>query len=249
MGDLNLLERNELPPRIGFESEIPLKSTDRTKNEAERKTWSSLTDIALVHYQPEHTRIGHNPQNVGDKYLIAPRIDRIYLSLLPWQAINTKIKTHCVIDAAKASDKCGSDHSPDATNIVLKQHKKTNQRPITKWLAQHPTHQNILEESLKTFYPDVYEDPFEAFEVVKQTMRTASKKAMKMAHKTDTAEQKIQIVLQASRALIYNLASVAKHVKRDFPELGNHLSIDEDGKVYLNNASAFHKLTQSIAGA
>ena len=59
----------------------------------------------------------------------------------------------------------------------------------------------------------------------------------------------MQIVLQASRALTYNLASVAKHVKRDLPDLGNHISIDEDGSVYLNNPSAFYKAMQNIAVA
>ena len=112
LGYLNFLERNELPSRIGLEGEIPSKNADQCRSEAQRKTWSPLTDIATEHYQPEHTRMGHNPQSTGEKYFIASRIDRIYSSLLPWQIINLKLKTQCVIEVANASEKCGSDHVP-----------------------------------------------------------------------------------------------------------------------------------------
>ena len=60
----------------------------------------------------------------------------------------------------------------------------------------------------------------------------------------------MQFVLQASRAITYNLASVARHIKRDFPELGKFLCVKvSDGSVSINNPSGFHKLTQSIAAA
>lgn len=83
LGDLNFLERNELPSRIGLEGEIPSEIADRCRNEAQRKKWSPLTDVATEHYQPEHTRLGHNPQSRVEKYFIASRIYRIYSSLYP----------------------------------------------------------------------------------------------------------------------------------------------------------------------
>ena len=60
----------------------------------------------------------------------------------------------------------------------------------------------------------------------------------------------MQFVLQASRAITYNLAFVARHIKCDFPELGKFLCVEvSNGSVSINNPSGFHKLTQSIAAA
>jgi hypothetical protein len=72
---------------------------------------------------------------------------------------------------------------------------------------------------------------------------------MIMARKANTTEEKMQVVLQASRAIAYNLASVAQHVKRDFPDLGKHIAIDEDGRVYLSSPAALHQMAQEIASA
>jgi hypothetical protein len=104
---------------------------------------------------------------------------------------------------------------------------------------------------LANFDPEAYSDPFNAIDAIKRTMRKASKTAMIaiMAKDTKAPEVRMQFVLQASRAITYNLASVARHVKRDFPELGNHLCVDDHGNVSINNTPAFHKLTQSIAAA
>jgi hypothetical protein len=48
----------------------------------------------MERHQTNKTRIGHNPnanENPETHYLIAKRLDRIYSSILPWQAINLKI--------------------------------------------------------------------------------------------------------------------------------------------------------------
>ena len=47
----------------------------------------------------------------------------------------------------------------------------------------------------------------------------------------ETKEQRMQLVLQASRAVAYDLAKVASYVKKDLPEIGRLLDIDECGHV------------------
>ena len=251
LGDLNFREQNELPSRIGINGEATPKNTDIPRDNAARKKWAAAFDKSTEHYQPEHTRIGHNPRATEHKYLIASRNDRIYSSLLPWQLINVRVKTLCVTDVAKARSICGSDHVPVASQITLKQQRNHNDRPIPKWLAQHQVFKETLEKSLEGFDPDANPDPFEAILEVKTRIRCASKKAIKMimARKANTTEEKMQVVLQASRAITYNLASVAQHVKRGFPDLGKHIAIDEDGRVYLSSPAAFHQMAQEIASA
>ena len=70
---------------------------------------------SMEHHQTNKTRIGHNPSandNPDAHYLIAKRIDRIYSSILPWQAINLKIKSHTSIEVTNAEVRFGSDHAP-----------------------------------------------------------------------------------------------------------------------------------------
>ena len=162
-----------------------------------------------------------------------------------------KITTNFTCDVAGASTNCGSDHSPVMSELHLKQQKSNSERPIPKWLAYHPTYRDTLDKMLSNFDPESYVDPFNAFETIKRTMRKASKMAMEtiMAKDTKAPEVRMQFVLQASRAIAYNLAAVALHVKRDFPDLGKYLCVDDHGNVSINNAPEFHKLAQSIAAA
>ena len=244
LGDLNFLERNELPARVGTNSVIAPKSGDNSRHELSRRKWSPVTDIAMEHFQLEHTRMGHSPQKTGDKYLIATRYDRIYSSILPWQTIQMNINTSCVYPAAGSKKKVHSDRTPVGTTVRLKHQKKQQERPIPKWLAQHPTYQELLNKAMETINVDST-DPFEAIKAIKDTMRKVSKAALKqiLKRKAETIEEKMQVVLQASRAITYNLASVAKHVEKNLPRVGDHRSIDDKGNVYLCNPNAFHKAT------
>ena len=92
--------------------------------------------------------------------------------------------------------------------------KSNSERPIPKWLAYHPTYRDTLDKMLSNFDPESYVDPFNAIEAIKRTMRKASKMTMKtiMAKDTKAPEARMQFVLQASRAITYNLAAVALHV-------------------------------------
>ncbi len=76
------------PARASTTTEITPKEIDLHKNTPLQTKWAPFTDISSEHYQPEPTRIGHNPHNTNDKYLIASRIDRIYSSLLPLSLIH-----------------------------------------------------------------------------------------------------------------------------------------------------------------
>ena len=118
-GDFNFLSRGDFPIRISTDnSEIPLKGNDtRATNQANAK-WNAMLSNFMEHHQPNQTRLGHTPnanENPDSHYLIAKRIDRIYPSILPWQAINLKIKTLTTVEATKAETQYGSDHAPVAT--------------------------------------------------------------------------------------------------------------------------------------
>ena len=116
-GDFNFLVRGDSPARISLnDSEIPLKENDaRVTTQANDKLRSLLTN-APEHHQVNLTRIGHNPnanENPETQNLIAKRIARLYSSILPWQAMNLKIKTHNTVDVTKAETNLWKRSLPD----------------------------------------------------------------------------------------------------------------------------------------
>ena len=206
LGDFNFLERNELPARVGTGTVIAPKSGDNSRHELSRKKWAPLTDIAMEHYQPEHTRMGHNPQKTGDKYLIAARYDRIYSSILPWQSIQMNINSSCVYPAAEAKKKVHSDHTPVGTTVRLKQQKHQGERPIPKWLAQHPVYQELLNKAMEAINVDSI-DPLEAIRVITDAMRRVSKVALKQILKrtVESIEEKCKLFCKLPERLLTTL--------------------------------------------
>ena len=141
-GDFNFLARGETPIRVSTENiEIPIKHNDTRATNQSNVKWSAMLANSMEHHQTNQTRIGHNPNandNQETQYLIAKRLDRIYSSILPWQAINLKIRSYATIEVTKAETQLGSDHAPVATKIATKRQIPRDQRPIPHWLAKHP---------------------------------------------------------------------------------------------------------------
>lgn len=133
-GDFYFLARGELPVRISLNSlELRIKGNDTRATNLAKNKWHSLPANATEHHQPNHTKIGHNPnanENPDSNYLIAKRIDKKYSSILPWQANNLRIKTHTTVDITKAETACGSDHTSTATKITPPKQIPQDQRPI-----------------------------------------------------------------------------------------------------------------------
>ena len=152
-GDFNFLARGEIPIRISTDnSEIPLKCNDTRATNQSNLKWNAMLANSMEHHQTNLTRIGHNPganDNPDIHYLIAKRIDRIYSSILPRQAINLKIKSYTSMEVAKAEVRSGSDHAPVATNITTKRQIPRDQKPIPHWLAKHPIYAETLQALLE----------------------------------------------------------------------------------------------------
>jgi exonuclease III len=178
-GDFNFLARGEIPTRVSTKDlEIPLKYNDTRATNQSNIKWSTMLANSMEHHQPNKTRIGHNPnanENPETHYLIAKRIDRIYSSILPWQAINLKIKSYTTIDVTKAETQFGSDHAPVATKVTVKRQIPRDQRPIPHWLAKHPIYAETLQSILENDKHELIEDPFSRIEAIKQAMRRTSK--------------------------------------------------------------------------
>ena len=157
----------------------------RATNQSKLKR-NAMVSNSMEHHQTNQTRIGHNHSandNPGTYYLIAKRIDRIYSSVLPWQAINLKIKSHTPIEVTRAEVKFGSDHAPVAPvaiNITTRRQIPRDQRPIPHWLAKHPIYAETLQALLEKSNPELIEEPFSRIEAINSYETSQQKKLRKI---------------------------------------------------------------------
>jgi hypothetical protein len=176
-------------------------------------------------------------------------LDRIYISFYPWQVAHITANTATTTSAARTRVKTGSDHTPVASVVSARSQKPKGERPIPKWVAYHPRYQQILQDLLNHHNHADYDSPYDAInQMFNPIFHKAAKLTLKEAFKTDpdSNDTKTQLIFQAARSVAYNLASLARFVKKDSSEVGNHLHIDDNGRVSLTNPSGFHKLAHSI---
>ena len=246
-GDFNFLSEGEKPIRVSTHQPIAI---DKEKKDGKSQWWTTLMNKCTELHQPDPTRIGSvSLKNKDEKYLIASRIDRIYSSWAPWQLLNLTTKTFTVCPATAAQKDAGSDHTPIGNHTAIRRSPPKGMRPIPKWLAYHPIYQETLQELL-TKYDDTKEkDPFEALGNIKHLMRKASTIAPKKIFENSCLSnaEKLQIVLQASRAIVQGNTNLVKKIQKNLPDIGNHLEIDTDGTITLSDPDSFHRKTQHIA--
>ena len=248
-GDFNFRVNDEQPNRISLDHSITIpKTKDNNHHRAQQNKWHKFLECNTELHQPEHTRLGHAENGDGDEYLFSSRIDRLYTSWAPWQIIHLNIRTNTHVDLAKVESTCDSDHAPVGSKITPKSHTPKSQRPIPRWLAQHPAFKNTLNELLANYDDTKTDDPYEAAKHIKTIFRKASQLAIKRIYsKTNlNNEELFQVVLQAARCIHQNGFRVARHVKKDLPELGQHLDLSGDN-VELIDPESFHRKTIVIA--
>ena len=62
----------------------------------------------------------------------------------------------------------------------------------------------------------------------------------------DAVEVRLQLCLQASRAVAYNQIALGKLVKRDNAVIGDCLNVEDNRRVSLSNPANFHQVTELI---
>ena len=102
----------------------------------------------MAHYHPDPTRIGHTTNATDGNYAHASSIDRISSSLLGWQTPTLEMKIGIPTPVTDARTTCDSDHVPVLLRIARRKQRAKNDRPIPKWVAQHPKYKEILNARL-----------------------------------------------------------------------------------------------------
>ena len=221
--------------------------SDRTK----LKKWLPYTSVSMAHYHPDPTRIGHTTNATDGNYAHASSIDRISSSLLGWQTPTLEMKIDIPTPVTDARTTCDSDHVPVLLRIARRKQRAKNDRPIPKWVAQHPKYKEILNARLDAANIPKETEPFQALQILKHEIRIASKEAIKEIMKKDPTKPhtRMQRVLQISRAIAYNDSQLARIVKKADPQLGECFTVSEDGLIHITNTTKFNETTAAIAKA
>ena len=119
-GDFNFLAENEQLARINISSPSApvIKTPDRNSNI--RAWWAPLVEQCTELHQPDHTRLGHSHNSENHHFVISSRIDRIYVSLAPWQLTNLNSKTFTFCPVSEIEKHGGSDHTPVCNRLACK---------------------------------------------------------------------------------------------------------------------------------
>lgn len=184
-------------------------------------------------------------------YLITTRYDRAYSSWPAWYASLLNVRTRVWIGVAEVEEKCCSDHAPLSFAATPKRRLEKSVRPVPRWIAEHPKFGECFNELVPNTNLEKL-SPFDALDAIKPIMRRASKVAMREVLSKDptTPASKLQLVLQMSRAIVYQDAKLATLVARDLPEVGRFLRVDAaTGRVSVSDQSALDDITQKLVRA
>ena len=119
--------------------------------------------------------------------------------------MNLQIHTHTFTPLAFAKKDIDSDHTPVRSRISPKKLQRAGDAPIPKWIAKHPIFQEQLSTLLADYNEELASSPYEAANDLKLLFREASRTTIKQMFRKP-----------------------AKHVKRDLPEIGQHLDLAGD---------------------
>ena len=250
-GDFNFRKGDSPIYRISHDH-MTLRSiadTPDAADKAEQKIWAPYTRIAMQHYVSDPTRIGTTTNAQGGNYTFASSIDRVYSSLTGWRTPQLEMTANVMYPVTRARKQCGSDHVPTSLRISQRSQRPKSERPIPKWVADHPAYKEILTHKLEALDLDEDTDPFFALRLIKQEMRASGKEAIRkiMKEDPDSPETRMQRVLQISRAIAYHDTGLARIVQKASPDLGQCYAIASDGTIVINNTTRFNELTAKYA--
>ena len=98
-----------------------LSSAASSANYNKHIGWQPLNELCTEHYQAEPTRAGEAENKDEDRYYVAPRIDKIYMSVEVWQLTLTNSKTFTTTRVIETERQIAIDHAPVPNPLSCKQ--------------------------------------------------------------------------------------------------------------------------------
>jgi len=242
VGDFNFLESGEHPIRLNDSPDEPVLDF-HAGNYSDSREWKAILSQFTEVFQADITRVGKRVTAVqdGEKTTItATRLDRLYTSAPSHWLMLTRVTAKPVIPAVKCYFSGLSDHSPIRFTFTVRQELPKENRPIPRWISKHPLYKEKLtklqtDSNLNSLSP--YERLYRHKELIKQAAEETLEQCLNKVVRT--VDEKVQVLLQAARAVYFDKADLVDKVHKSYPELSQYISIDADGHVALGRADDF----------
>ena len=133
-----------------------------------------------------------------------------------------------------------SDHVPVRGSLAFRRLRDNANLPIPRWVTKHPlfaTELDSLQQSAGLDALDPYSRLATHKEIIKLVAKTTLQKCLNKI--IETTDEKIQVLIQASRALHCGQVHMIPKIHRSFPELQQFFRLDAYGHIGLTDPDGF----------
>jgi hypothetical protein len=243
MGDFNILPPGETATKLDstFQT-IGARETPQKYPETYRweKALQGLTE--LHQFEPTPVRVD------GDvTHLTASRLDRVYISTPAWALMQMRATARVTIPVTRCHKEKISDHAPVRTSLSCKSLLPKHMRPIPKWLAKHPIFKQVLadlEERAGLDCLSTADRWVQHKKIIRQASEIAARRCLSKVAKTN--DEQLQGILQASRAIWFDMPHMVPKIITTPPSLKDVIYIDSHGHAAIKDHAKFQSITAGI---
>ena len=206
--------------------------------------WEQLLNPLMELVQDDFTRMGGTSSS---------NIDRCWMSFPSWALPLTNITFKTLWNPIGRERL--SDHSPMSLCLSSASSSRAKARLVPQWITRDRQYKVFLQDALDDAQLDSL-GPLERWETHKRILLSKSQEFLiqKLRSSPDDPHVKLQLLMQASRALWYNNIGLFSKVCRDWPEIRSMFKLAKSYfqsglssdlfcyKVVLYDSHRFHKL-------
>ncbi len=236
-GDFNFLPIGEYPKSI---SNPNASTTEQHAPRPLEAQWTRVLDTLTEIQQPFETHYHAASRTLG-------RLSRLYVASPPWITLQLGLRGKLLADPLTCDELALSDHAPVSFDFSVKPQLPVDQRPIPRFVVDHPRFPIILDMLIKEKETDLrsLSVPLR-LKMFKTLMRLAARRARDeiLANTTDTISTRATLVASIARAVWHNDTRLA-HILTDRCALAREHITVAGASVHLLDSAAFSSLYDS----
>jgi hypothetical protein len=246
-GDFNFTVPGEVPARVGVQGAVFPSTAESSVSRARACAWAPALAKCVELHQEWPTRGGSTVNKAGDKYFVATRIDRLYYTGTPLACTLLNSSTRALGKVNTSMRTIGSDHVGVQSRLSMKKPAAKGNRPMPRWLAEHPKLAEKFAELAEHVNSDVL-PAFDAIDVIKTLVRAAAKIVERSLYETDhqSPAVRMQCLLQLARAIGEGDAKGARRATKWMPDLAQTFHTFND-TISITDNTALEDISRSIA--
>ena len=194
-GDFNFLAPGEYHKSVCDPSSSTPDRHDPPAARPHQAAWQHTLDILTEIQQPYETHFHSSSETLG-------RLDRFYVASPPWLILQLGLRGKLLRDPHWCHQQGLSDHGPVAIEMTIKPQLPADQRPIPRFVIDHPRFPAILDKLVNAASIDQLSVPLKLKEY-KALMREAARTTRDeiLANASDTVATRTTLCASIARAV------------------------------------------------